>query len=62
MSGLITETNLADPDGLFAALVEAHAGLSAEASRRLDAKLVLLLANQVGDMEVIREAIAEARK
>lgn len=62
MSGLITEANLTDPDGLFEALVAAHRDLSPEASRRLDAKLVLLLANHIGDMDVLREAIAEAGK
>jgi hypothetical protein len=58
---LITEPNLDDPDAVFAALVAAHAGLSAEESRLLDAKLVLLLANHVGDVEVLREAIAAAK-
>ena len=40
---------LADPDRLFAALVAAHEGLDPAASRRLDAALVLLLANHIGD-------------
>ena len=57
---LDTSPRLADPDALFAALVEAHLGLGAEASRRLDAKLVLLLANHIGDMAVLRQAIALA--
>ncbi len=57
---LDTTPRLSDPDALFAALVEAHQGLDAAASRRLDAKLVLLLANHIGDMEVLRQAIALA--
>lgn len=61
MSGLITEVNLTDPDGLFEALMEAHRDLTPEASRRLDARLVLLLANHIGDMTVLRDAIAMAR-
>lgn len=61
MSGLITEANLDDPDALFEALVEAHRDLAPEASRRLDAKLVLLLANHVGDMRVLLQAIARAK-
>ncbi|HEV7268458.1 MAG TPA: DUF2783 domain-containing protein [Falsiroseomonas sp.] len=61
MSTLDTTPRLADPDGLFALLVEAHRGLDAEASRRLDARLVLILANQVGDLAVLREAIAAAQ-
>lgn len=58
---LDTTPRLADADALFALLVEAHQGLDAEASRRLDARLVLLLANHIGDMEVLRQAIATAR-
>lgn len=58
---LDTTPRLADPDALFALLVEAHRDLDAEASRRLDARLVLLLANHIGDMAVLREVIAAAR-
>jgi predicted LPLAT superfamily acyltransferase len=39
-----------------------HEGLSAEQSQVADAKLILLLANHVGDFEVLREAIALARQ
>jgi hypothetical protein len=52
---------LADPDGLYAALMEAHRGLDEAASRRLDARLVLILANHIGDMAVLRAAIDAAR-
>lgn len=58
---LDTSPRLADPDALFALLVEAHKGLGAEASRRLDARLVLLLANHIGDMDTLREAVALAK-
>ena len=58
---LDTRPRLADPDALFALLLEAHRGLSAAESRRLDARLVLILANHVGEMETLREAIALAR-
>jgi len=58
---LDTSPRLADPDALFALLVEAHRGLDAAASRRLDAKLVLILANHIGDMAVLRAAVAAAR-
>lgn len=61
VSALDTSLRLADPDALFALLVEAHRALDPEASRRLDARLVLLLANQIGDMDVLRAAIAAAR-
>ena len=61
MSELDTSLRLADPDALFEALVEAHRDLDAGASRRLDARLILLLANHIGDMDVIREALRIAR-
>ena len=60
MSTLDTSPRLDDPDGLFEALVEAHRGLDPEASRRLDARLILLLANHIGSVAVVREAIAAA--
>lgn len=52
--------NLADADSAYAALVEAHRGLSADESAALNARLVLLLANHVGEEALIREAIAAA--
>ena len=62
MTTLDTSPRLDDPDGLFEALVEAHRGLDAEASRRLDARLILLLANHIGSVAVVREAIAAAKE
>ena len=59
---LSTEPRLADPDGFYAALMEAHRGLDEAASRRLDAALVILLANQLGDDAAVAEAIRLARE
>jgi hypothetical protein len=58
---LDTRPRLADADALYALLVEAHRGLSAEESRKLDAKLVLILANHIGEMDTLRAAIDLAR-
>lgn len=58
---LDTRPRIADPDAIFALLVDAHAGLDEAASRRLDARLVLLLMNHIGDEAVLREAIRIAR-
>jgi hypothetical protein len=58
---LDTSPRLDDPDALFEALVEAHRGLDAAASRQLDARIVLLLANHIGDVGVVKAAIAAAR-
>jgi hypothetical protein len=58
---LNTGPNLAAPDDFYEALIEAHRGLSEAQSEMLNARLVLLLANQVGDMAVLREALNAAR-
>ncbi|MEQ8965870.1 MAG: DUF2783 domain-containing protein [Azospirillaceae bacterium] len=59
---LTVEDNFAGRgDDVYAALMAAHEGLSAEDSARLDRRLVLLLANHVGDTEAITEAITIAR-
>ena len=50
------------PDDAFRAIVEAHRGLSDEQSADLDAALVLILANHIGDLDVLREAIALAKR
>jgi hypothetical protein len=60
MSVLITDNRLADPDGAYRVLIDAHRGLSDEESAVLNTKLVLILANHIGDMQVLKEAIALA--
>lgn len=50
-----------DPDAFYAALMDAHRDLSPAESRKLDAKLVLILANHVGDMRALLDAIALAK-
>jgi hypothetical protein len=55
------EPNLADPDALYTAFIEAHSGLTEAESAALNARLVLLLANHIGDAAALREAIAVAR-
>jgi Protein of unknown function (DUF2783) len=59
---LSTKSNFADPDAAYRLIVEAHRGLSDEQSADLDAALVLVLANHIGDLEVLREAIALAKR
>ena len=59
---LATDPRLADPDALYEALMAAHRDLDEAASRRLDAALVILLANHIGDAAVVREAIAAAQR
>ncbi len=57
-----TSPNFTDPDGFYEAWANAHHGLSESESGDLDARLVLLLANQIGDAAVLLECIAAARK
>jgi len=61
MAKLVTASRFADPDSAYVALVEARRGLTVEAAADLDAKLVLILANHIGDVDVLTEAIALAR-
>jgi hypothetical protein len=58
---LNTEPNLERPDDFYQALIDAHAGLTEAQSAALNARLILLLANQVGDLDTLRAAIAAAR-
>ncbi|MFM0257226.1 DUF2783 domain-containing protein [Paraburkholderia sediminicola] len=61
MNTLNIETNLADPDAFYEMLIDAHNGLTDEESHFMNAKLVLLLANHIGDAEVLRDALSCAR-
>jgi len=61
MPKLVTASRFADPDAAYVALVDARRGLSLEAAADLDAKLVLILANHIGDLDVLHEAIALAK-
>lgn len=61
MTTLDTQNRLADPDRVYRALIDAHRGLDDEESAALNTRLVLILANQIGDVGVVEEAIATAR-
>ena len=57
-----TELNLQDADTFYEQLLNAHEGLSAEQSEQLNMRLILLLANQVGNAAVLRDCIESATK
>ena len=59
---LNTQPNIARPDDFYQMLIDSHRDLSEEQSREVNAKLILLLANHGGDMEVLREAMTIARR
>ena len=57
-----TTLNLQDADGFYEQLLDAHQGLNEQQSALLNARLILLLANQVGDAKVLAQCIAAARQ
>ena len=57
-----TTPNLQDADGFYEQLLDAHRGLSREQSELLNARLILLLANQVGDARLLKECVEAARQ
>ena len=57
-----TALHLQDADAFYEQLLDAHQGLSPELSELLNARLILLLANQVGDASVLKECIEAARQ
>ncbi len=61
MSTLNIEPNLSNADDFYEALIDAHRDLTETQSHKVNAKLVLLLANHIGDMQVLRDAMAHAR-
>ena len=58
---LITTPNLPDPDAAYAALLAAHKGLTEAESHAMNARLVLILMNHVGDAETLAMAMTLAR-
>ena len=62
MSHINLEPNLKNADEFYAALIDAHRDLTLEQSHQMNAKLVLLLANHIGDLEVLKDAMRRAKK
>lgn len=60
MTSLVVDNRFADPDAAFRLLVEAHRPLSEADSADLNARLVLILANHIGDPAILAQAIALA--
>jgi Protein of unknown function (DUF2783) len=56
-----TANNFTAPDDFYEALIDVHQGLSLEQSHELNAKIILLLANQVGNQAVLSEVLQAAR-
>lgn len=60
-ASLNVQPNLSDPDAFYELLVDSHQDLSDAQSAMLNAQLILLLSNHIGDLAVLREAFAIAR-
>ncbi|MDP3206243.1 MAG: DUF2783 domain-containing protein [Hydrogenophaga sp.] len=56
-----TDLQFQDADAFYEQLLDAHAGLSRDDSELLNARLILLLANQIGDAGVLKACVAAAR-
>jgi len=56
------EPNMAAFDDFYEALIDTHRDLTPEQSELVNAKLILLLANHIGDLDVLRSAMASARR
>ncbi|MGO4852166.1 DUF2783 domain-containing protein [Phaeovulum sp. W22_SRMD_FR3] len=59
---LITAKNITDSDAAYAALIAAHKGLTPDQSQALNARLILILMNHIGEMTVIEQALALAAR
>lgn len=59
---LTTAPNIDAPDDFYEALIEAHQGLSTDQSHAFNARLLLVLANHIGSLPVLREAFAAAAR
>ena len=55
------DPNIPDPDGFYDALLRAHEGLSKQQSDAFNARLILVLANHIGDRETLAQAFAAAK-
>ena len=61
MGTLNATPNINDPDGFYAELLETTDGLTEDEIHALNARLVLILANHIGDREVLSAALSAAR-
>ena len=57
-----TALNIPSPDDFYEMLIDTHRDLSLEQSQLVNAKLILLLANHIGDLAVLRQAMIKARE
>jgi Protein of unknown function (DUF2783) len=56
------DNQFTDPDGFYEALLDAHEGKSLDESAALNARLILLLANQIGDLSLLKQCLELAKR
>lgn len=61
MAKLNIDPNLPKPDDFYAMLIDCHDGLTKEQSDAINARLILILANHIGDQDIIKQAIELAK-
>ena len=61
MTKLNTKTNISSPDDFYADLIAAHEGLGKAESDAYNARLILLLANHIGERRILAEALEAAK-
>ncbi|MDA7424789.1 DUF2783 domain-containing protein [Thalassococcus lentus] len=61
MTALNLNPNIPDPDGFYAELLDAHEGLTDDESAAFNARLILILANHIGERAVLSEALRTAK-
>ena len=60
MNKLITQPNIEDPDGFYAELLELHGDNDKKTSDSINSQLILIMANHIGDRDVLRQVLALA--
>lgn len=60
-SQLITTTNIAEYDDFYADLLMAHEGMNDEDSQAFNSRLIMILANHIGDADVLKQALTAAK-
>lgn len=61
MSTLILTPNITNGDDFYEKLLNAHEGLSKEQSDALNARLILVLSNHIGDIDILEQALDAAK-
>ena len=62
MNKLRSDPGVANPDDFYARLIGLHEGLSSEESHKVNAKVILMLANHIGDTDVLYEVLEYIKK